>query len=137
MGSLPTHTRAGVEYLVKRVFPRVLTVNPAAELHLFGGGTEAYHQPQHCVHGHGFYSEKGLPFAGDALFTVPDLLGGGIKIKTGDLLRENVPFITTPFGAEGYHIPDDPSVFVCDIDLWAHMLSSYFCRLFPQEEACL
>jgi hypothetical protein len=60
------------------------------------------------------------------LFVIPDLLGGGVKVKTGDSLSLGLPFITTPFGAEGYQFSTAPGRFVADLDDWDSVIDAYF-----------
>lgn len=126
MGSLAHHTRVGVDYLMQHVLPRIRERSPGLKLHLFGGGTERLNRPASSIFGHGYFQGDGYPFDGDGLFVVPDLVGGGIKVKVGDMLRAGVPFISTPFGVEGYELPKSPHVIVVDIDEWPEVLESYF-----------
>jgi hypothetical protein len=93
---------------------------------MWGVGTERFANPQNGVYGHGFRRENGLPFDGDGLFVIPDLLGGGIKIKTGDALADGRAFITTPFGMEGYEPAHDPNVLTADFESWPAVTTSYF-----------
>ena len=99
---------------------------PDVELHLFGHGSEAYDDPARGVHGHGRHAGEGLPFAGDGLFCVPDVHGCGIKLKVADLLKAGAPFISTPLGLSGYHLPPHPHILVQDLGDWAGAIADYF-----------
>lgn len=129
MGSLASHTRSGVDHLVSSVFPRLRLLMPEVELYLYGSGTEAFESPGSGIHGCGRYPGDDVPFQGDALYVVPDAVGGGIKVKVRDLLIARVPFITTHFGAEGYDLGGSPHVLIADIDDWPSMIATYFSRI--------
>lgn len=126
MGGTASHQLVGIRFLIDRVVPRLRNRHPALELHLWGEGTERLDKRGDGVHGHGFWSDSGLPMGGDGLFVVPDLLGGGIKVKTGDALREGLAFITTPFGAEGYEYEPVGGRLVAEMDAWPEAIESYF-----------
>jgi hypothetical protein len=66
---------------------------------------------------------------GNGLFVIPDLLGGGIKVKTGDALRQGVPFVTTPFGAEGYEFDHCEGRIVAELPDWSDRINMYFSHL--------
>lgn len=121
-----SHTAIGLALLCREVVPRLRARVPEAELHLFGHGSEAYDDPGRGIHGHGRFPGDGLPFEGDALFCVPDVHGCGIKLKVADLLRAGVPFISTPLGLSGYHLPAHPHILVRELGDWAEALATYF-----------
>jgi hypothetical protein len=128
MGGTASHQVVGIRLLLERVLPSLRSAVPGVEFHLWGEGTERFARPADGVFGHGFWRGEGLPLNGDGLFVIPDLLGGGIKVKTGDALREGLAFITTPFGAEGYDfVPCDGRI-VAEMDQWAEMIAGYFKR---------
>ncbi len=124
-GSVSAHLKLGVVRLAEEIVPAIRRVCPEVELHLYGRDTEQFDAPARGVHGHGFFEGTGLPRAGEGLFVVPDLVGGGIKIKVSDLLAAGVPFITTPFGTEGYDLPDRPDILVEELDGWPEVIIDY------------
>jgi len=121
-----SHTAIGLKLLCQEVFPRLRARMPQVELHLFGHGSEAYDAPTRGIHGHGRFAGDGLPFGGDGLFCVPDVHGCGIKLKIADLLKAGAPFISTPLGLSGYHLPPHPHVLVHELKDWAEALAAYF-----------
>lgn len=127
-GGLSAHKAYAVQYFVRTIFPQIRTKFPTAEFHLFGSGTARFHQLTNHVFGHGFYSGDGLPLAGKALFINPDLLGGGVKLKLADWVAAGVPFITTPFGAEGYDLPTHENILIAAMDDWANRIVQFFER---------
>ncbi len=125
-GSAPPHSAAGIHLLCKQVLPRLADAVGDVQLHLFGRRTERFRNRGDRVHAHGRYEGPGLPLGGDGLFVVPDLHGCGIKIKVAELIREKVPFISTPFGMSGYDTPHNPHILVGDIEEWPEIISAYF-----------
>jgi hypothetical protein len=129
MGSTASHQVVGIRVLTDRVMPEIRRRHPEWELHLWGDGTERFDRRASGVFGHGFWTGSGLPMNGDGLFVIPDLLGGGIKVKTGDSLRAGSAFITTPFGAEGYEFEPIDGRIVAELDAWPDAIESYFARI--------
>ena len=129
MGGTASHQVVGIRYLLDHVFPVLASRYPPIQLHLWGEGTERFDRRHAGIFGHGFWKGDGLPANGDGLFVIPDLLGGGIKVKTGDSIRDGVPFITTPFGAEGYSFEALDGRLVAEMDSWVQVIESYFHRV--------
>ena len=125
-GGTASHQSVGVSRFISDSLAKLRTRHPELEFHLWGNGTQRFDDPAHGVHGHGFHDGAGLPMDGDGLFVIPDLLGGGIKIKTGDALRQGLAFITTPFGAEGYEFERIPGRMVHELDSWHLAIDEYF-----------
>jgi hypothetical protein len=120
------HSVIGLQLLCRVVLPQILAEIGHVELHLFGMGTERFSDASRHIFGHGAYHGEGLPLGGDAVFTVPDLLGCGIKLKVADLLRAGTPFISTPFGLSGYVVPASPHVMIGELDAWPRLIGHYF-----------
>jgi hypothetical protein len=129
LGGTGSHQRFGLVRFLDTVFRPLARRYPRLELHLWGDGTESLDAPGSRIFGHGFWTGNGLPHEGDGLFVIPDLLGGGIKIKTGDSIRDGRAFVTTPFGAEGYEWAGGDGRFVAELPDWTQVISSYFNRL--------
>ncbi len=129
-GSLSHHKQYALEYFIRRVYAALRKRIPALELHVFGKGSQAFHQPEKGVTGHGYYHQEDYPFGGRALFINPDLLGGGVKLKIADWLRAGLPFISTPYGVEGYRLTPGRHLLIEDITRWEDALYSYFQALY-------
>ena len=121
-----SHTSIGLELICRRVMPELRTRIPRIEFHLYGHGTERFHNGAMGIHGHGRFHGDGLPLDGDALFCVPDIHGMGIKLKIADLLKAQAPFISTPLGMSGYRLPPHPHILVQEMDDWAPSIHGYF-----------
>lgn len=125
-GGASAHKAFGLRYFVRQMFPELRRSIPGLELHMYGKGTEMLSNPAAKVWGHSFYKGDGFPLQGKGIYINPDLLGGGIKVKVGDWLQEGIPFISTPFGVEGYQLPESENILVRPIEEWGDTLSSYF-----------
>jgi hypothetical protein len=126
-GSLSHHKKYALEYFIAKVYTPLKMRMPLLQLHVFGAGSERFNRPMADISGHGYYSDEGFPFGGKALFINPDLLGGGIKLKVDEWLKNGIPFISTPYGVEGYKVSESGSILIRDIDKWADAISVYFC----------
>ena len=84
--------------------------------------------PANKVFGHGFYNKDGMPFLGEALYINPDIIGGGVKIKLQNYFESAAPFITTPYGFEGYskELIDNKYCYVVEKESWLETIISIF-----------
>lgn len=101
-GGLDSHKESSVKWFINEVLPYLKGYMPEIEFHLWGGGTERFDDKSNNIYGHGFYDGQGLPLE-HSLYVNPDIIGGGIKLKLLTLLEQGLPFISTPFGFEGYN----------------------------------
>lgn len=130
-GSISSHKLYSVKHFLAHVLPPVRKQFPDVVCHLYGKGTQQFNDPQAGAHGHGFFDGEGLPHLGEGLYINPDLLGGGAKIKVGEILRHGGPIISTPFGMEGAPAVLSDHVLVAEIDAWERVLTGYFHRFPP------
>jgi hypothetical protein len=128
-GGASVHKTSGLRYFISKVFSDLRVRYPRLELHLHGHGTQRMDNPDKGVFGHGRFDGAGIPHEGDGLFVNPDLLGGGIKIKVGDWLEWGVPFISTPFGVDGYSFEPSSHRMVAAIEDWHVAIPNYFANL--------
>ena len=128
-GGTGSHQKFGLRYFIDSVFRPLSRKYAGLEFHLWGDGTKVFEDSSNRVYGHDIWNGEGLPHGGDGLFVIPDLLGGGIKVKTGDRLRDGSAFITTPFGAEGYSITPRFGQFVQEMEAWEKTIELYFSEL--------
>ena len=126
LGGVSAHKAFSLRLFINLAFRDLRKKHPDVELHLYGKNTLGFHAPQDGVMGYGYYEGSNFPEAKDSLYVNPDLLGGGIKIKVGDWLREGIPFISTPFGVEGYNLPRNENIMVAELDRWAEVLGKYY-----------
>lgn len=127
-GGIQSHKKASVDWFVNTQFPLIKQIIPDVELHMWGLGTIEYNNPANHIYGYGFYDGKDKYPMSNALYINPDIIGGGIKLKLLKLLEDGVPFVTTPFGYEGYpqSLIDNKKVLVAEPPLMADVIIKYF-----------
>lgn len=120
-GGVEGHKTSSVIWFIEKVFPVIKKNIPAVEFHLWGSQTTQFNNPTKSIYGHGRYPSDNLPLKGEALYVNPDVIGGGIKIKLMTYFKEGVPFISTPFGFEGYKddLIDNNFCYVEEMENWA------------------
>ena len=119
-GGVESHKESSVIWFIKNVYPIIKNEIPDIEFHLWGRSTEKFDDKKKGIYGHGFYQSKNFPDY-NSLYINPDLIGGGVKIKLHTLIEEGIPFISTPFGFEGYpkELIDHKFCIVAECDKWA------------------
>jgi len=120
---MATHTKIGVDYFIKNVYLKN-DMQKYYQLFIIGAGTEIYCDKDKNIFGLGFYKGDNLPFDGNGLFLVPDLLGLGIKTKIADLVLQSAYVLATKEAIKGYNIEKCNNVFVSDIDNWYEKILS-------------
>ncbi len=127
-GGLDVHKKSSVEWFVKDVFLPLYEKDPEFEFHVFGRGSSCFNNPDCNIFGYGFYDGKSKWPMSNCLYINPDTIGGGIKLKLMSLIEDGVPFITTPFGFEGYNkdLIDNKICHVVELDRWKEYIESIF-----------
>lgn len=127
-GGIEAHKEKSIEWFISNVFPIIKYKIPNIEFHLWGSNTKQYNFPARNIYGHGFYNESDFPFKEEALYINPDIIGGGVKIKLKTYLENNIPFISTPFGFEGYSttLIDDKFCIISNQEDWAKKIINLF-----------
>lgn len=124
-GGLSLNKEYFIKQFIRDTLPKIRKRVGNIPLHMFGRGSQRYNKPAIKIFGHGFITNDAIPMP-DALHINPDLLGGGIKLKIGRLLRNGIAFISTPYGVEGYSIPNERYFIVKEINQWPeHIFSIY------------
>jgi hypothetical protein len=101
-GSVSGHMKGGLYWFIKNVYKPLIDEGFFMRFDLFGEGSLSFSSERYRIKGHGRFIGLGLPLDGLGLFINPDLLGGGIKMKIKYFLENNLKFLSTPFGVEGY-----------------------------------
>ena len=119
-GGLDAHKISSVQWFVDEVFLKLKEKHNNLELYLYGRGTERFNDEKNDIHGRGFYQGNDKWPLRNSLYINPDIIGGGIKLKLMSLLEDGIPFITTPFGFEGYspNIADGITCHVVECEKW-------------------
>jgi len=126
LGGIQDHKMGSMIWFIENVFPKVKEIIPNVEFHLWGMNTNKYDNPSQKIFGHGFYVGEDIPFKNSALFVNPDIIGGGVKLKLKNLFENGIPFITTPFGFEGYNknSVDGRYCIVTEMDSWVETITN-------------
>jgi hypothetical protein len=101
-GGISSHKKQSIQWFIKTVFPEIISQIPNVEFHLWGNNTSKLNNPAKSIYGHGFFNSDGFPLRDEALYINPDIIGGGVKIKLMSYFNNGIPFISSPFGFEGY-----------------------------------
>lgn len=101
-GSLAAHKFKSLEWFIDFCWPLIHNEIPSSEFHLWGNGTELFDNNKMNIFAHGYYNGNSLFPLYNALYINPDIIGGGIKIKLFSYLTNNIPFVSTIFGFEGF-----------------------------------
>jgi hypothetical protein len=123
-GGVEAHKERSLNWFIKSVFPKIKNEINNIEFHLWGQNTQRYNKPKEKIYGHGVYTGESLPLKHSALFINPDIIGGGVKIKLKTYFEEEVVFISTPYGYEGYdrNFIDNKYCFVVESDKWVEQI---------------
>lgn len=133
-GGVESHKKSSIEWFINSVFPKVKKQLPNIEFHLWGARTTMFDNPEKGVYGHGFFDGNGMP-SYESLYVNPDIIGGGIKLKLLSLLENGIPFISTPFGFEGYNydLVDNKYCFVVEENKWAEFIVDFLQNKYKSE----
>lgn len=101
-GGVQSHKKKSLLWFINDIYPKVKEEIPNVEFHLWGNKTEQFKNEKLNIYGHGVFSDNEFPVKDQVLYVNPDIIGGGVKIKLKTYLEAGIPFITTPFGYEGY-----------------------------------
>ncbi len=125
-GGVDAHKSSSVQWLIEDVFKKLKEKHNNLELYLYGRGTERFDDEKNGIHGMGFYQGNDKWPLRNCLYVNPDIIGGGVKLKLMSLLEDGIPFITTPFGFEGYSldIADDKRCYVVECKKWNEIIEA-------------
>lgn len=128
LGGVEGHKISSIKWFINNIYSKIKENEPNIEFHLYGANTEQFDNPTMKIFGHGYYSGEGIPLSDEALFVNPDILGGGIKIKLLTFLNNGIPFISSPFGYEGYSkdLIDNKYCNVVEDQYWVEIIVSIF-----------
>lgn len=130
LGGVEGHKISSIKWFIDEIFPILKSNVIDLEFHLFGAETEQFNCPINSIYGHGYYDGNDIPLKNEALFINPDIIGGGIKIKLLTYLNNGIPFISTPFGFEGYSktLIDNEYCYVLPPEKWSEIIINIFLK---------
>lgn len=111
---------SGLSWFLDQIWPLVVESVPEASFHVVGKrGRRKFNRVASSVHFHGLVKEPLEILDDAAVFVVPLLAGGGMRVKILDAWRWRLPIVSTTIGAEGIAfenmkngiVADDPASF--------------------------
>lgn len=119
-GGLDAHKISSIQWFIKDVYMKLKSKHTDLEFYLYGRGTDKFDDRVNGIYGKGYYQGNGKWPLQDCLYINPDIIGGGIKLKIMSLFEDGIPFITTPFGFEGYspNLIDGKICHVAECEKW-------------------
>jgi hypothetical protein len=122
-GTVSMHMKKGIDYFIEKVIYELKKENIKYEFHLYGMNSEHYNDELKNVYAHGIYKEDKIPLSGNALFINPDIIGGGIKLKVQYMIENELYFISTPYGMDGYEkYKNNERVYIEDLSVWCEII---------------
>ncbi len=108
----------GVHWFVRQVWPHINQAVPDAQLTLIGkdppNALKAACQAYNNIELTGYVPDIHSYLAETAAFIVPILAGGGMRVKILDAWCWGMPIVSTPLGAEGFHLNDGQNILLAD-----------------------
>lgn len=108
----------GVLWFVRQVWPQINQAVPNAQLTLIGKGApkalKAACRAYNNIELTGYVADIQPYLAETGAFIVPILAGGGMRVKILDAWCWGMPIVSTPLGAEGFHLKDGQNILLAD-----------------------
>lgn len=109
--------RAGAEYFLARVWPRILAVAPAATLEIAGPESQAishFSAPPSGVRFSGYVEDLDTLYARARAVVCPILSGSGTRVKIMEAAGHGRAIVSTRLGAEGIDLSDGREILLAD-----------------------
>lgn len=107
--------RDGVEWFVKRCWPRIKLQVPDARLRLVGPGSDGPLKPQGTdIDGLGWLPSLSEEIKTWSLMIVPIRVGGGTRVKIAYGFSQKCPIVSTSLGAYGYSVRNGEELYLED-----------------------
>ena len=106
----------GIRWFRREIWPRIRSRVPGAVLTIIGrdSGRHSAAPPDPAVEIAGYVADPAPYLAETAVFIVPLLAGGGMRVKILDAWSLGLPVVSTPIGAEGIQARDGENLFLAD-----------------------
>jgi glycosyltransferase involved in cell wall biosynthesis len=107
--------REGIEWFVKRCWPRVKHQVPDVRLRLVGPGSDGPLKPQGTdIDGLGWLPGLSEEINTWSLMIVPIRVGGGTRVKIAQAFSQKCPVVSTGLGAYGYSVRNGYELYLAD-----------------------
>ncbi len=103
--------RDGLEWFIRKVWPRLKAEVPAVRLRLIGAETDTGISASGAdIDGLGWVEDPATEIASWCLMVVPVQAGGGTRIKVAEGFARKCPVVSTPLGAFGYEVQTEAEI---------------------------
>ncbi len=109
--------RIGAEFFLDRIWPRIRTAVPDAQVTIAGLGSDCirhYQQPPDGVFFPGFVDDLDALYADAKVVICPILSGGGTRVKIMEAAAYGKPIVSTTIGAEGIELKNETEILLRD-----------------------
>jgi glycosyltransferase involved in cell wall biosynthesis len=107
--------RAGVEWFIRSVWPRIKREVPTVHLRLVGEGSDRYFSGMGAdIEGLGWVSDPSVEIASWSTMIVPLHIGAGTRVKIAEAFSRKCPVVSTSLGAFGYLVPNGEDLLLAD-----------------------
>jgi glycosyltransferase involved in cell wall biosynthesis len=114
VGSLAQANTIGLQWFLSQVWPKVMSREPAAHLHVVGSVGKTLRQRGPKVVVRGQVDQLSKEYSETMVFVVPLVVGSGLKIKLIEAISHGRTGVTTSVGAEGVETILDGAVAIED-----------------------
>jgi len=122
-GGLSSHKLICMKHFIETIYPDLKNSISGLKFELYGKGTDRFFSTEHDICGYGFVQKLDLQKFSNSIFINPDCLGGGVKLKLLTFVQNNVRFLTTELGAEGFSIEElGDLAIISDLPNWKTIL---------------
>ncbi len=123
LGGLSSHKLICMKHFIETIYPDLKNSINGLKFELYGKGTDRFLSTENDICGYGFVQKLDLQKFSNSIFINPDCLGGGVKLKLLTFVQNNVRFLTTELGAEGFSREElgDFAV-ISDLSNWKNIL---------------
>jgi len=107
--------QAGIEWFIRKVWPRIKIDVPEAHLRLVGKGSDI-HLPElgADIEGLGWVMDPSSEIASWSAMIVPIHMGAGTRVKIADGFSRKCPIVSTSLGAFGYDVVNGEDILIAD-----------------------
>lgn len=126
-GSVSLHKEKSLVEFIS-VFKRLKKEITDLTFLLFGRYTERFNERSNGIYSYGIYKDNfSLPYSENCIYINPDRIGGGIKIKNFDVIKNNnISYLSTPEGFEGCETYIRDGINIVSFSEWTNFLTCYF-----------
>jgi hypothetical protein len=101
IGSLDLRKSVGMSGFIANQWPKIMELYTNAEFHLYGRGSELFHDPESRIFGWGYLDEINTDLSDFDFFVNPQTAGSGLQFKSLYAILSGFILISTDLGLQG------------------------------------